>query len=201
MSLEECLDSEKRYDPALATRFRKYAVDVCAGWAYYLPTFALGIEAVIGGMEPAEIYHSRLMASAVHAAIMRPVGFLRNYLPKKFGVTEESPQWKKSLIDLGSVAAMQIPVYIGILSSAGVDLSEPRKQAMIGASFAFTYLTAPVFGRFMDWWRDLHGIEPAMYPPRERERDTWWNRAVKAAKGAYGRLMARDVLRSLQMPC
>ncbi|MBU0667466.1 MAG: L-alanine exporter AlaE [Nanoarchaeota archaeon] len=118
MKLENLLETVK--DKCLETSVKlsnnpiyKYCVDVTSGWAYYTPTYAL--QEAIAGKDLETIVKTRLLGMLVHSIVMRPVGLLRNYVAKKWSVTENSSFWDKTKVNLVSVTPIQSIAYAGML--------------------------------------------------------------------------------------
>ncbi len=88
-------------------------VDVLSGWLYYTPTYA--IQELASGKEFDTVAKTRLIGMAAHAIAMRPIGLLRNYVARKWGVTPESPIVDKMKVNLVAVAPIQAVVYAGML--------------------------------------------------------------------------------------
>lgn len=140
-----------------------YLVDVSAGLIFYNPIMAVG-EHFIAGMEGDKVLDSRLGASLAQAICMRPSGMLRNWSADKFGLTEDSPWYKKGISDTLSILTLQIPSYFVALYNAGASLEQGAKA--IGMA---TVITATMnngtklgFGKWMDYWRGLWGKKKAI---------------------------------------
>ena len=141
-----------------------YIVDLSAGLLFYNPLMAGIVEPFVGGMTGAQIFNSRIAASATQGVTMRPTGALRNRRAKYFGITPESPWYMKARRDIGALLAYQIPAYATSLYLSGADLIEKGPKAMLGA-IALTALTNNgtkwSFGSWMDYWRGLWGKKKA----------------------------------------
>lgn len=146
MSLDE--DAQKEF----RKRFRdnpvyKYVVDTGANISYSVAVMST-IEYCALGMEPEQVVKSRAAAQLMNMVISRPYGMYRDYVFKRFGVSEESSGVKKYLADLFVFNTMGIPMYMGILAFSGAD----AQQIAMGAC------TVPVISTFMSrtlgWWID-----------------------------------------------
>ncbi len=168
MSLEEKVEWVK--DKYLETTVKlsnnsayKYGVDVLSGWLYYTPTYA--IQEAISGKDPETIVKTRLIGMATHALVMRPVGLLRNYVAKKWNVTDKSSLADKIKANFVGVSSIQAPVYAGMLIGGMAWSGNWNWEATayawalgvgIGALHSFPY------GYVQDKVRKFFGVKPAI---------------------------------------
>ena len=116
-----------------------YLVDLSAGLLFYNPLMAPG-ERYIGDMETwGEVGGSRWKASIAQAVCMRFSGMLRNVYAEKFGLTEESPWYKKCLNDSAAILTLQIPAYSYTLYRNGNTFEEGWRSVALAA--AITLIT------------------------------------------------------------
>ena len=98
--------------------FYKYSVDVSSGWTYYTTMYGLQellARAVTGEGDLETIMETRKIGMLVHAAVMRPIGKLRNKIAEKMHVTEESPLVDKMKVNALATLPIQAVVYAGML--------------------------------------------------------------------------------------
>ncbi|GEM_PF-811369 len=140
-----------------------YLVDVSAGLIFYSPIMATG-EYLIAGMDGEKVLQTRLGASLAQAICMRPSGMLRNWSAEKFGLTKETPWYKKGLSDTLSILSLQIPAYSIALYNAGASIEQWGKA--IGVATLVTAITNNGtklgFGKWMDFWRGIWGKKKAI---------------------------------------
>ena len=92
----------------------QYSVDFLSGWLYYTPMYAAQELAV--GKDVETVVKTRLIGLAAQAIAMRPVGLLRNYVAKKWGITKESSLVDQMKVNLVAVTPIQAVVYGGMLA-------------------------------------------------------------------------------------
>src|SRR3989344_1271429 len=119
MDLEKRVESAKNrlletHGKVAGSPLYQYGIDVLSGWMYYTPTYALQELAAVKDIET--IVKTRLIGMAVHAAVMRPVGLLRNYVAKKWDVNQDSPLIDKMKVNLVTVTPVQAVAYAGMLA-------------------------------------------------------------------------------------
>jgi hypothetical protein len=168
MSLEEKVEWMK--DKYLETTVKlsnnpvyKYGVDVLSGWLYYTPTYA--IQEAISGKDPETIVKTRLIGMAAHALVMRPVGLLRNYVAKKWNVTEDSSIADKIKVNLVSVTPPQSIVYGGMLMGGMAWSGNWNWEATAYAwaiGVGLGALHSMPYGYVQDKVRKFFGIKPAI---------------------------------------
>ncbi len=156
-SLESGLpNSLTQTDPA--PFWKKYIVDVSAGWMFYTPLMA-GIEKYVAGMESEEVLKSRLFAAGVHAIVMRPLGKIREFVAKNIWKADANSHWlKKAASDTTAVLVTQTPAYLAILAAVGTSPDEMYKALPFGLALGAS--TGRIFGKVQDKWRRYCGTKP-----------------------------------------
>jgi len=141
----------------------KYLVDVGSGEFYY--TIAYGIQEMAAGKDVDTVIKTRLLAMAVHAFTMRPIGVLRNYVAKKWGVTQKSSIVDKIKVNLVSVTPVHSVVYGctlvgGMFWSGHWDWESSAYAWAIGVGLGA--LHSIPFGFVQDKIRSFFGVQPAI---------------------------------------
>ena len=170
MRLEDMLGSVKEKWLDATAKFSenpvyKYAVDVLSGWGYYTPTYAAQELAV--GKDIETVFRTRLLGMAVHMVVMRPSGLLRNYVAKKWNVTQDSSLVDKIKVNLVAITPLQAVTYAGMLAggmawSGHYDINEIKSSAyawIIGVGLGV--LHAIPYGFIQDKVRTFFGVKPA----------------------------------------
>lgn len=144
-------------------RSPQYKADVLSGWIYYTATY--GPQEAILGKEWDSLMLTRLFGLGMHAALMRPIGKLRDYFAKKRGVTKESSLIDKLKVNLTAITPIQSPVYAGMLAggmyiSGKWDLEASFYNWMLGTGLSA--LHAFPAGWLQDRVRRFYGIAPAI---------------------------------------
>ncbi len=172
MGLEKLLENAK--DKWLETSVKlaespayQFGVDVLSGWLYYTPTYAAQELAV--GKDVETVIKTRLIGLVAQAVAMRPVGLLRNYVAKKWGVTKESSLVDQMKVNLVAVTPPQAIVYGGMLAggmawSGNYDLESSLYAWGVGVGLG-TLHSIP-YGFVQDKVRKFFGVKPAI---RENE--------------------------------
>ena len=139
-----------------------YWTDVSSGWTFFTPICAAIEHYGRAHMEWSKVGISRSLAMAAHMIAMRPTGKIRNALAAKWGVTKESPIYKKLAVNACALTPIQAALYTGMLACAGVyPDSETYRDAMLTVIPTTLVLSEP-FGRWQDFWRGLWGRERAI---------------------------------------
>ena len=151
----------------------KYSVDVVSGWLYYTPTYAA--QELISGKDPETIIKTRLIGMGAHALAMRPIGLLRNYVAKKWNVTQDSPMIDKIKVNLVAVTPVQSVVYGGMLVggmtwSGNWDWESTAYAWAIGVGLGA--LHSIPYGFVQDKVRKFFGVKPAI---ANKEQATVYN--------------------------
>lgn len=141
----------------------KYSVDVLSGWLYYTPTY--GLQELAAGKDFDTVVKTRLIGLAVQAAVLRPVGMLRNYMAKKWDVTKDSPVIDKIKVNLLSTTPVQSALYSGMLLggmawSGNWDWKASGYSLLMGVGFSA--LHSFPYGYVQDGIRSFFGIKPAI---------------------------------------
>lgn len=141
----------------------KYGIDVLSGWIYYTPTYAAQELAV--GKDIDTVVKTRLIGMAAHTLAMRPTGLLRNYVAKKWNVTQKSPLVDKMKVNLVAITPLQAVVYGGMLIggmawSGNYDWKASIYAWGIGVTLG-AFHSIP-YGFVQDWVRRSFGIRPAI---------------------------------------
>ena len=144
---------------------KNYAVDTTSAWLFYNPIMA-SAEYFAAGMEPEEVLKSRLFASAVHAAVFRPLGKFRKYMAKKLNVTSESPAYKKFLSDTLATIIIQAPAYSTVLYLAGASTEE--MAVALPTVLGIGAVSGRPYGYFSDKWRNFWDLEPVFKKKKEK---------------------------------
>ena len=140
-----------------------YLVDVSAGLIFYNPIL-IATESLMAGMNSDEILKSRIGASLMQCLTMRPGGMLRNASAQYFGLTKESPWYKKGLSDVACIWSLQIPAYSLALYKSGVSFKEGLTALAMGllVTGITNNGTRLGFGKWMDFWRKSWGKKQAI---------------------------------------
>jgi len=141
----------------------KYGVDVASGWLYYTPTYA--VQELAAGKDIDTVIKTRLIGMVAHAAAMRPIGLLRNYVAKKWNVTQDSSLVDKMKVNLVAVTPVQAVVYAGMLAggmawSGNYDIKSSVYAWTIGVGLGA--LHSVPYGFVQDQVRRFFGIKPAI---------------------------------------
>src|SRR3989344_275875 len=160
---EKGLEDLIEHHTGIASKLYKFTVDVASGWIYYTPTYAL--QEVIAGEDIETIAKTRLIGLAAHALAMRPIGLLRNYVAKKWDVTQESSIVDKVKVNLVAITPIQSVVYGGMLLggmswSGNWDWKASAYAWAIGIGLGA--LHAIPYGFVQDKVRVYCGIKPAI---------------------------------------
>lgn len=165
MKLEEIINGKRR--ETLTERalnpFYKYSVDVLSGWLYYTPTYAL--QELAAGKDFDTVIKTRLIGMVAHAVIMRPVGLLRDYVAKKWQVTQESSLADKMKVNLAVITPVQAVIYAGMLAggmiwSGNYDLKSSVYAWVLGTALGAFH--AVPYGFVQDRVRKVYGVKPAI---------------------------------------
>ncbi|GEM_PF-6533214 len=148
--------------------FYRYAVDVSSGGMYY--TTAYGLQELAVGKDPETIVKTRMLGMLVHAAIMRPVGMLRNYVARRMGVTQDSSLLEKMKVNALATVPIQAIAYAGMLVG-GMALSDTydwkSSAAAWGIGMALSIPHSFFYGPIQDNYRRFYGIQPAIKRTQE----------------------------------
>jgi hypothetical protein len=141
----------------------KYSVDVLSGWLYYTPTY--GLQELASGKDIDTVIKTRLLGLVVQAAVLRPVGMLRNYAAKKWNVTQDSPMKDKIKVNFLSTTPVQSVIYSGMLLggmtwSGNWDWKASGYALLMGVGFSA--LHSFPYGYVQDGVRKCFGIKPAI---------------------------------------
>ncbi len=141
----------------------RYGVDVLSGWLYYTPMYAVQELAV--GKDIDTVVKIRVIGMAAHAVAMRPIGLLRNYVAKKWNVTQESSLADKVKVNLVTITPIQAVVYGAMLAggmawSGNYDTKSSVYAWIVGV--ALGALHSIPYGFVQDGVRRLFGIKPAI---------------------------------------
>jgi len=146
---------EEKTERLTSNKIYKFAVDAVAMNVFSL-SYAIN-EKLIVGMDWTEVGKTRIAAAIGNTIIGRPYGIYRDYMMKKFNVTEESHWSKKYVSDVFIFVTGQTPIYLMYLAVAGANPEEMVKGA------TFLTLVAPLTGRpqgiTYDYCRKQFGIE------------------------------------------
>jgi len=138
---------------------KNYAVDTSASLLYANTVFGAG-EYFIGGMEPEEIMKTRLGMSLLGLVVYRPFGKFRDAWVKLLRTNQGSSKLRKFATDVSANIVFFAPIYTGVAYLAGASPDE------IGASLSSGILTVTITGRpygwFLDRWRKMFGVRPAL---------------------------------------
>ena len=85
-----------------------------SGWLYYTPTYVA--QELVAGKDIDTVIKTRLIGMVAHVVAMRPIGLLRNYVAKKWNVTQNSSLVDKMKVNLVAVTPVQAVVYAGMLA-------------------------------------------------------------------------------------
>jgi hypothetical protein len=147
----------------------KYAVDVVSGWTYYTITYGLqeiaAQEIATGHLDMDKVIKTRLIGMGVQAAVLRPVGMLRNHIAKKYDVTKESSFKDKLKVNFIATTPIQSTVYSGMLLggmawSGNWDWKSFGYALLMG--IGFSALHSFPYGVVQDRTRKFFGIKPAI---------------------------------------
>ena len=141
----------------------EYQADVLGGWLYYTPIY--GLQEIAFGKETNEMMMTRLIGLGMHAALMRPVGKLRDYLAQKRGVTKKSPFKDKLKINLLAITPIQTVAY-ALMLTGGMALSNKWNLEssfynwMLGTALSAVHAFPACW--VQDKIRGLYGLAPAI---------------------------------------
>jgi hypothetical protein len=129
---------------------KAYWVDTTARIIWYVPTLGLW-EKFFVGMDNSEIFISRTAAIAWNLGIGRLHGKTREWLSILTGITSQSPNYQKLILDTLTGFIVTFTSYAASLSVSGASLEE----AKVALPFAliFGLVTGRPYGRFLDWYR------------------------------------------------
>ncbi|HLC72773.1 MAG TPA: L-alanine exporter AlaE [Candidatus Nanoarchaeia archaeon] len=154
--------------------FYKWSVDVSSGWLYY--TTAYGLQELAAGQDPATIIKTRSLGMLVHAAVMRPIGKLRNHIARRMQVTQESSLLDKMKVNALATVPIQSVAYAGMLAG-GMALSGHYdwKSSLVswGLGMALSIPHSLVYGPFQDSYRNLFGVQPAIKKTENSSLETY----------------------------
>lgn len=155
----------------------RYGVDVSSGWLYYTPTYAL--QELAAGKDIETVVKTRLIGMAAHAIAMRPIGLLRNYVAKKWGVDEDSSFADKAKVNVVAVTPIQSIVYAGLLAggmawSGNYDLKSSMYAWGIGVALGVPH-SVP-YGFVQDKVRKFFRVKPAIDAKESHASDQQNNR-------------------------
>ncbi len=137
-TLEKIIGEEKT-SKLVNNRLYKFCVDAIAMNVFSL-SYAIN-ERFIAGMSWENTGKARLAAAVGNTITGRPYGIYRDYMNRKFHVTDKSSGLRKYLADVFIFATGQTPLYLLYLAAAGADLPQMIKGA------TFLTLVAPLTGR------------------------------------------------------
>lgn len=136
---------------------RKLLADTTA-----LVTYALVVgtanEHFIIGLTPQQILKSRAINVPLNIVLGRPYGSYRDLVFHTCNVTEQSGFFKKFFADVGAMSSFWLPIYAGILYSAGAD----KDQITTGcaSTVVVAAITGRPFGWYLDKLRQWFGVKP-----------------------------------------
>ncbi len=170
MGLENLLNNVK--DKWLETTVKlsensayKYGVDAVSGWVYYTPTYAL--QELACGKDLDTVIKTRLIGLGSHLLTMRPIGLLRNYVARRWNVTEDSSLVDKIKVNVVAVAPVQTITYgamlVGSMAWSGnYDWKATTYAWVIGVTLG-VFHSIP-YGFVQDKIRKFCGVKPAIAP-------------------------------------
>jgi len=168
MGLEDIIESAKEKWLETSVKLAensvyKYGVDVLSGWLYYTPTYAA--QELAAGKDIDTIIKTRLIGMVAHAVAMRPIGLLRNYVAKKWNVTQDSSLVDQMKVNLVAITPVQAVVYAGMLAggmawSGNYDVKSSVYAWTIGVGLGA--LHSIPYGFVQDRVRRFFGIKPAI---------------------------------------
>ncbi|MDP1695261.1 MAG: hypothetical protein Q8L34_07035 [Candidatus Woesearchaeota archaeon] len=154
--------------------FYKYSVDVSSGWLYYTTTY--GLQELLAQTDHDTVYETRKIGMLVHAAVMRPIGWLRNKIAEKMHVTKESPLVDKMKVNALAIVPIQAFVYAGMLMG-GMYRTGNWEWKSTATAWTIGMLTAVphslFYGPIQDRYRRFFGIAPAIKKTENPSLETY----------------------------
>lgn len=132
-----------------------FAHDTSVAIAYYTTFMGLA-ERYVAGMEPEEVYLSRLINAGITLVAARPYTWFRRQVSKALHVNEESKSYQKIGVETLTSLLFYTPLYVGSLLGVDVDPQELETGIYIMTGMVATSF---VYGKVLDASRNFFGLE------------------------------------------